>query len=94
MRIFEYQKGKNHGKVMAIDGEWLMVGSANFDHRSMRLNFELNVLAKDPVRTAELENVILAYFEDSNEVDETQIRNKTFSERMTEAALRPFAPLL
>ena len=94
VRIFEYQKGMNHGKVMAIDGEWLMVGSANFDHRSMRLNFELNVLAKDPVRTAELENVILGYFEDSNEVTETQIRNKTFSQRMIEAALRPFAPLL
>jgi cardiolipin synthase len=28
---------------MTIDGEWCLIGSANWDMRSFRLNFELNV---------------------------------------------------
>lgn len=94
VRIFEYAKGMNHGKVMAIDGEWLMVGSANFDNRSMRLNFELNVLAQHPERTAELEGVLLGYFEESNEIRLSDVQQRPFQQRMIEAALRPFAPLL
>ncbi len=94
VRIFEYAKGMNHGKVMAIDGEWLMVGSANFDNRSMRLNFELNVLAKNPARTAELEEVLSGYFADSDEVDLAQVKARPFQQRMIEAALRPLSPLM
>ena len=33
----------NHSKLMIVDGEWSLVGSANWDTRSLRLNFELNV---------------------------------------------------
>ncbi|HEX8312631.1 MAG TPA: cardiolipin synthase, partial [Chthoniobacteraceae bacterium] len=43
VRVFEYSKGVNHSKAMMIDSEWMMIGSANSDNRSMRLNFELNL---------------------------------------------------
>jgi cardiolipin synthase len=33
----------NHSKLMTIDGEWCLIGSANWDARSFRLNFELTV---------------------------------------------------
>jgi cardiolipin synthase len=33
----------DHSKFLVIDGEYAMVGSANWDDRSLRLNFELNV---------------------------------------------------
>ena len=33
----------NHSKLMVVDGLWCLVGSANWDMRSLRLNFELNV---------------------------------------------------
>ena len=33
----------DHSKLMTIDGEWSLVGSANWDTRSLRLNFELTV---------------------------------------------------
>jgi cardiolipin synthase len=57
-------------RVTLIDNEWLMVGSANFDIRSMRLNFELNILVRDPERAAELEKVLRHDFrEDSHQVD-------------------------
>lgn len=36
-----------HSKLMVIDEAWAMVGSANWDARSFRLNFELNVEVRD-----------------------------------------------
>jgi cardiolipin synthase len=35
----------DHSKAMVVDGIWCMIGSANWDMRSLRLNFELNVEA-------------------------------------------------
>src|ERR1044071_6197607 len=36
VQIYEYETGINHSKVALVDDDWLMVGSANFDVRSMR----------------------------------------------------------
>ena len=33
----------DHGKLMIVDNQWILLGSANWDARSLRLNFELNV---------------------------------------------------
>jgi cardiolipin synthase len=37
----------DHSKLMTIDEAWSLIGSANWDTRSFRLNFELNVEIKD-----------------------------------------------
>lgn len=37
----------DHSKLMSIDGAWSLIGSANWDIRSFRLNFELNVEIQD-----------------------------------------------
>lgn len=47
VRIFEYQPRKLHGKSMAIDSEWAIVGSANLDYMSLFVNQELILLAPD-----------------------------------------------
>ena len=33
----------DHSKLMVVDSEWCLIGSANWDMRSFRLNFELGV---------------------------------------------------
>ena len=38
----------DHSKLMVIDDKWSLIGSANWDTRSFRLNFELNVELHDP----------------------------------------------
>ena len=38
----------DHSKLMVIDDSWTFIGSANWDTRSFRLNFELNVELHDP----------------------------------------------
>jgi cardiolipin synthase len=37
----------DHSKLMSIDDTWSLIGSANWDTRSFRLNFELNVEVQD-----------------------------------------------
>ncbi len=43
IRIFEYQPGMTHVKLMVVDGAFVSVGSGNFDLRSIRLNDEANL---------------------------------------------------
>ena len=43
IEIYEYQTTMMHTKTFVVDGVWSMVGSANFDNRSLELNDELNV---------------------------------------------------
>jgi len=94
VRVFEYTKGINHKKAMLLDDDWLMIGSANSDNRSMRLNFELNLLAYAPEQAARLEEVLRREFEESVEIHFKHFRNRPFSRRLLEAALRPLAPML
>jgi len=47
VRIFRYQPGFLHAKALLIDDDFGAVGTANFDNRSFRLNFELTVLFAD-----------------------------------------------
>lgn len=37
----------DHSKLMVVDGRWALLGSANWDERSLRLNFELNLAVSE-----------------------------------------------
>jgi cardiolipin synthase len=43
---------------MIVDGHWVLLGSANWDARSLRLNFELNVECYGRAFAQEMEKVI------------------------------------
>ncbi len=47
VEILEYDHGMLHSKVMIVDESWAMVGSANMDERSFRLNFEVTAILYD-----------------------------------------------
>ena len=46
-RIYEWPHVILHAKTMAVDGKWLVVGSANMDSRSYFLNYEACLVASD-----------------------------------------------
>jgi cardiolipin synthase len=48
----------DHSKLMTIDGEWCLIGSANWDARSLRLNFEMTIEFRDRALAAALDHVI------------------------------------
>jgi cardiolipin synthase len=57
-RIWLRQGPFEHSKIMAIDNAWTMIGSANWDTRSFRLNFELNVEVQGPDFAAEVDALV------------------------------------
>jgi cardiolipin synthase A/B len=57
-RVWTHGAPFDHSKLMTIDGEWCLVGSANWDMRSFRLNFELNVEIYHSELVARLEEFI------------------------------------
>lgn len=58
VKVHEYGPRMLHSKALLCDDDLAIVGSANFDHRSFRLNFEVSVLFRDKALAAELESLI------------------------------------
>ncbi len=44
VKVYMYNRGFVHSKTMVVDGKYCSVGSANFDDRSLVLNFETNAV--------------------------------------------------
>jgi len=57
VKFYRYQDGFLHQKVMLIDNEVATVGTANFDNRSFRLNFEITAVIVDDDVASEVEEM-------------------------------------
>jgi cardiolipin synthase A/B len=60
-RVWTYPAPFNHSKLMTIDDLWALVGSANWDIRSFRLNFELDLEVYDSGVVREINTLITAH---------------------------------
>lgn len=94
VKLYEFDAAVSHAKCALFDTAWLMVGSANFDIRSMRLNFELNMIVRDPAAAAHLERELTGDFSAARQIDFDSFRKRPFRQRALESLLRPLAPLL
>jgi cardiolipin synthase len=94
VRIFEYSAGIHHAKIALADEHWAMVGSANLDYRSMRLNFELNLLFHSRAHNGELARILERDFGRCQEIDPVVFSHRPFRQKFAEAALRPLSPML
>ncbi len=92
VRIFEYQPNLLHAKAMLVDRRHLLIGSANFDHRSFRLNFELSMLVADAGLADAMETAWHDYTERALEIlaDASVSRLR----RLGDAVARLLSPLL
>ena len=59
-RVWLYEPGFHHSKIMTVDGRFCTVGSANLDARSMRYDYEANALILDTAVTAQLDSLFQA----------------------------------
>lgn len=94
VRIFEFRPAMLHAKTMVVDGVWGMVGSANVDIRSFRLNFELGALVVDPNVAAAMEERFMHDLESSEEVTRETVAGYGFAARFGYGAARLLSPLL
>jgi cardiolipin synthase len=57
-RVFYTPMPFDHSKLMIVDADWVLFGSSNWDPRSLRLNFELDVECHDPHLAAQLDAIV------------------------------------
>jgi cardiolipin synthase len=90
--VFEYRGRMFHAKTMLVDRYYGMVGSANFDNRSFRLNFEVAAVVLDPAFNQQLADMFEADLSYCKLVPEH--RQVPAHQRLFEAAARLASPLL
>lgn len=94
VRIYEYQPSLLHAKVGIIDDHSAMCGSANLDVRSLRINFELNIVFHSPELVTELNALFDENLKDCREVTEASHAARPFRNKLLEVACRPLTSLL
>ena len=84
----------DHAKLMTVDGEWCLVGSSNWDARSLRLNFEFCL----EVYGGELPETLGRHFEtvlaSSSPIDLAQVDSRPFPRKLRDAFAKLFSPYL
>ena len=94
VRIYQYARGMMHCKVLMVDGRWAMTGSANFDNRSLRLNFEAGCMLYSPRLIGELEAAFEDDLRESELLDTATFARRPFRQRLAENACRLLSPIL
>ncbi|MDQ3288068.1 MAG: cardiolipin synthase [Pseudomonadota bacterium] len=93
VKIFEYGPRLLHTKALLCDDDLAFVGSANFDHRSFRLNFEVSVLMMDAGVAGELADLLEGECSACQQVTHDRDR-PLWRVRLPEAVARLLSPLL
>jgi cardiolipin synthase len=94
VKIYRYQDGFLHGKAMLIDDTAATVGTANFDNRSFRLNFEITTLVVDEIFANEVKKMFERDFAASRIMEPDEFDKKSFWFRLSVRFSRLFAPIL
>ncbi|MCB1070007.1 MAG: cardiolipin synthase, partial [Kiritimatiellae bacterium] len=93
VRVFRYKPGFMHQKVMLVDDLAASVGTANFDNRSFRLNFEVSMILVDPQFARTVEAMLEADFARSEPAYASELTDASFPFRLAVKVSRLMAPL-
>lgn len=93
-RIHRTRGAFDHTKLMTVDSAWSLVGSANWDPRSLRLNFEFNVECYDTDLACRLDTLIDDKLENAAEVTLREVNGRSFLRQVRDGVARLFIPYL
>jgi cardiolipin synthase len=93
-RIYSYQNGFMHAKTIVVDNMITSVGSANWDIRSFKLNFEANAFMYDPKVAEQIIATIKNDLKDARELDEEYFKQQSSWKKFRQLASRLISPIL
>ena len=93
-KVYLYNKGFLHSKVMIIDEFMASTGSANMDLRSFNLNFEVNAFIYDENIIKEIKDNFFNDLDNSEELEIDKFRKRNKKQRFKESICRLFSPIL
>jgi cardiolipin synthase len=84
----------DHSKLMIVDECWVLVGSANWDARSLRLNFEFNVECYDADLARRLDGVLETKRAAAHQVTLEEVDARSLPSRLQDGLARLLTPYL
>jgi len=93
-KFYRYEHGFLHQKTMLIDDDVAAVGTANFDNRSFRLNFEVTAVVADATFASEVERMFERDFERARIMEEGEYARKPWWFRVGVRLARLSSPIL
>jgi len=84
----------DHSKLMLVDGCWVLLGSANWDARSLRLNFEFNLECYDTELTQRLDQWIETKRKGAHLVTMEEVDGRPLPARLRDGIARLLTPYL
>lgn len=94
VHVYQTAAPFDHTKLMIVDGIWSLIGSTNWDPRSLRLNFEFNVECYDPALASELNDIVDGKAAGSREVTLDEVNSRSFPVRLRDGMARLLTPYL
>ena len=93
-KVYLYNKGFIHSKVIIIDETIASTGSANMDLRSFMLNFEINAFIYDKEIISRMKDDFFEDLKHSKEIDFDNFKNRSMTQKAKESIARLFSPIL
>ena len=84
----------DHSKLLVVDGYWSLIGSANWDPRSLQLNFEFNVECYDKEFAASLETLIESRLSKAGRLTLKDVDSRPLPIKLRDGIARLFHPFL
>lgn len=93
VKFYRYTDGFLHQKAMLIDNVAATVGTANFDNRSFRLNFEITAVIADSALVSEVEQMFERDFARARMMEPGELDEKSFWFKLGTKLARLTAPI-
>ncbi len=93
-RVYQTPMPFDHTKLMVVDREWALFGSSNWDPRSLRLNFELDVEVHDSKLAAQLDQVVVQRIATAQEVTLADVAARPLPVKLGHGLARIVSPYL
>lgn len=90
IEVHEYNRSMLHHKVMVVDGQWMTIGTSNFDSRSFAHNEESNLSVFDAELAADFERRFAADLDACRQVSLDEWRRRGWAQRVSEGVARLF----
>lgn len=94
VRLYEHGPGFLHAKTVLIDQNLSIIGSANMDTRSFRLNFEVSCFIQSTEFAVDLARLFELYTSTSRERSLDEVESRPYVTRLGEAVAHLLSPLL
>ncbi len=93
-RVFYTQPPFDHTKLMMVDDIWTLIGSTNWDPRSLRLNFEFNVECYDEQLARTLNQIVDKKAQSAREIKRADLDARSFPVQLRDGLARLWTPYL